>query len=400
MITRSVLISGAGIAGPALASWLTRSGIAVTVVERAPAPRPGGQAVDLRGAARTVAVRMGLLDEIRSVSLEQHGIAWVRADGSIATRMPVDAFGGEGIVSAIEVLRGDLAEVLHHATVATTEYVFGDSITGLDDDGDGVTVNFENMAPRRFDLVVGADGSHSAVRSLAFGPEEESTRPLGLYGCWFTAPADIDVDGWFLLHNLPGGRVAAVRPGRLPGELKAGLSFRSAPIAYDRTDVAAQKELVAERFAGPGWEVPALVAAMRQATDFGFDSNAQVRLPAWSRGRVVLLGDAAWSPTPLTGLGTSLALVGAYVLAGELAAADLPTALRRYEEVLRPYVTNAQKLPPGGIGGFAPTRALDIRLRMVSMRMMTRWPLKKLVAGQFDKARDIELPDYALLAAA
>src|SRR4051794_13491610 len=182
MTTRSVLISGAGIAGPALASWLTRRGIAVTVVERAPAPRPGGQAVDLRGAGRTVADRMGLLDEIRAVSLEQKGIAWVRADGSIAARMPVDAFGGEGIVSEIEVLRGDLADVLHRATVASTEYVFGDSITGLDGDGDGVTVTFEHAPPRRFDLVVGADGSHSVVRALAFGPEADCTRPLGLYG--------------------------------------------------------------------------------------------------------------------------------------------------------------------------------------------------------------------------
>ncbi|NYJ05189.1 FAD-dependent monooxygenase [Petropleomorpha daqingensis] len=396
MTTRSVLISGAGIAGPALASWLTRRGIAVTVVERAPAPRPGGQAVDLRGAARTVAERMGLLSEIRAVSLQQKGIAWVRADGSIAARMPVDAFGGEGIVSEIEVLRGDLADVLHRATAATTEYLFGDSITGLDEDGDGVTVTFEHAPPRRFDLVVGADGSHSVVRALAFGPEAGCTRPLGLYGCWFTAPADLDVDGWFLMHNLPGGRVAAVRPGRLPGELKAGLTFRSEPLDHDRYDVAAQKELVAERFAGGGWAVPQLVAAMREAADFGFDSHAQVQLEAWSRGRVVLVGDAAWSPTPLTGLGTSLALVGAYVLAGELAAGDLPTALRRYEEVLRSYVTTAQKLPPGGVNAFAPTRALDIRLRQASMRLMLRRPFKQLIAAQFDKAGDIELPDYAL----
>src|SRR4051812_20177310 len=194
MTTRSVLISGGGIAGPALASWLTRRGIAVTVVERAPAPRPGGQAVDLRGAARTVADRMGLLDEIRSVSLEQEGIAWVRADGSIAARMGTDAFGGEGIVSEIEVLRGDLAAVLHRATAAGTEYLFDDSITGLDDRGDGVPVTFARSAPRRFDLVVGADGSHSVVRALTFGRETDCTRPLSLYGCWFTAPAgDLDV---------------------------------------------------------------------------------------------------------------------------------------------------------------------------------------------------------------
>jgi len=400
MTTRSVLISGAGIAGPALASWLIRRGIAVTVVERAPAPRPGGQAVDLRGAARTMAQRMGLLDDVRAVALEQRGIAWVRADGSIAARMAVDAFGGEGIVSEIEVLRGDLADVLRRATSEGAEYVFGDSITGLRDDGEGVTVTFERSAPRRFDLVVGADGSHSAVRALAFGPEAAFARQLGCATTWFTAPAELDLDGWYLMYNAPGGLVASARPGRLPGEHKAGLSFRSAPVALDRTDVAGQKALVAQRFAGAGWEVPRLIDAMHGADDFAFDWLAQVHLPEWSRGRVVLLGDAAWSPTPLTGLGTSLALVGAYVLAGELAAADLPTPLRRYEEVLRPYVTSAQKLPPGGIGGFAPTRALDIRLRMVSMRMMTRWPLKKLVAGQFDKAGDIELPDYALLAAA
>src|SRR3954451_3520587 len=288
MITRSVLISGAGIAGPALASWLTRSGIAVTVVERAPAPRPGGQAVDLRGAARTVAERMGLLDEIRSVSLEQHGIAWVRADGSIAARMGADAFGGEGIVSEIEVLRGDLADVLHRATAASTEYVFGDSITGLDDDGAGVTVTFENAAPRRFDLVVGADGSHSTTRALAFGPEAAYARPLGCGTTWFTSPAELDLDGWYLMYNAPGGLVASVRPGRLPGQHKVGLSFRSGPVDLDRTDIAGQKALVTQRFAGAGWAVPRLIAAMQRADDFAFDWLAQVHLPEWSRGRVVL----------------------------------------------------------------------------------------------------------------
>lgn len=396
MTTRSVLISGGGIAGPALAHWLTRRGFAVTVVECAPGPRPGGQAVDLRGAARSVADRMGLLEEIRAVGLEQRGIAWVRSDGSIAARMAADAFGGEGIVSEIEVLRGDLAGVLFDATRAGTEYVFGDTVTALEDDGDGVTVTFERATPRRFDLVVGADGTHSAVRALAFGPESACTTPLGCYTSWFTAPAAFDLDGWFLMHNVPGGLVASVRPGRVPGEHKVGLSFRSAPIAVDRADVPAQKALIAERFAGVGWQVPQLVAAMHAADDFVLDSMAQVHLPAWSRGRVVLLGDAAWCPTPLSGLGTSLALVGAYVLAGELAAATPAEALRRYEEVLRSYVAGAQKLPPGGVRGFAPMHALDIRLRMASMRLMTRRPFAQLIAKQFDKAGDLVLPDYDL----
>jgi 2-polyprenyl-6-methoxyphenol hydroxylase-like FAD-dependent oxidoreductase len=395
MTTRSVLISGGGIAGPALASWLTRRGIAVTVLERAPAPRPGGQAVDLRGAARTVAERMGLLDTVRAVSLDQRGIAWVRLDGSIAARMPADAFGGEGIVSEIEVLRGDLSRVLYDATAASTEYLFDDTVTALEQDDDGVTVTFERSAPRRFDIVVGADGSHSGVRALAFGPETECAQPLGCYTAWFTTPAEIDLDGWFLMHNIPGGLVASVRPGRLADEHKVGLSFRSGPLSCDRTNVVAQKALVAERFAGAGWEVPRLIAAMHSADDFVLDAVAQVHLPSWSRGRIVLLGDAAWSPTPLTGLGTSLALVGAYVLAGELAAASDPAkAFRGYEQVLRPYVASAQKLPPGGVKAFAPSSALEIRLRTATMRWMTRWPMKQIIAKQFDKAGDVVLPDY------
>src|SRR5215467_13072279 len=167
-----VLISGAGIAGPALAYWLRAAGFDPTVVERAPAPRPGGQAVDLRGAGRTVTERMGLLDRVREVALEQEGFAYVDTRGRITARMPADAFGGEGIVSEIEVLRGDLCRVLYEASLPDTEYLFDDTVTGLAQDDAGVTVTFEKAPARRFGLVVGADGLHSAVRRLAFGPDE------------------------------------------------------------------------------------------------------------------------------------------------------------------------------------------------------------------------------------
>jgi 2-polyprenyl-6-methoxyphenol hydroxylase-like FAD-dependent oxidoreductase len=199
------------------------------------------------------------------------------------------------------------------------------------------------------------------------------------------------------MYNAPGGRVASVRPGRLPGELKVGLSFRGDAPAYERGDAAAQKQLIARRLAGAGWEVSRLLEAMRDAPDFYFHGTGQVRMERWTRGRAALVGDAGYCPTPLTGLGTSLALVGAYVLAGELAAAggDVRAALARYEDVMRPYVAKAQELPPGGVGGFAPKRALSIRLRAASMRWMTRRPLRQMFAHQFDKAADIELPDYA-----
>ncbi|GHG06513.1 MULTISPECIES: FAD-dependent monooxygenase [Streptomyces] len=400
MTKNEILISGAGIAGTALAYWLRKAGFAVTVVERAPEPRPGGQTVDLRGAGRTVIERMGLMDRAKAITVDQRGLALVDGKGKVTARVPADSFGGEGIVSEIEILRGDLAHLLHEATLPDTEYLFDDTITGIDQDTDpdAVTVTFEKAAPRRFSLVVGADGTHSVVRALAFGPEEEFARPLDLYTAWFTAHDDLDLDSWYLMHNAPGGLVASARPGRLPGEIKAGFSFRSPPLAYDRRDVEAQKEIVARRFAGVGWETPRLLRAMRTAPDFFLDSMAQVRLDSWSRGRVALLGDAGYCATPLTGLGTSLALVGAYVLAGELAAAEgvHDAAFRRYDTVMRPYVTQAQELPPGGAAGFAPTGRLGIRMRDLSMRSMTRWPMRSLMAAQFAKAGDIALPEYAL----
>jgi 2-polyprenyl-6-methoxyphenol hydroxylase-like FAD-dependent oxidoreductase len=393
----NVLISGASIAGPALAYWLAQRGYTPTVVERAPTPRPGGQTVDLRGAGRTVIERMGLMDRVREASLDQRGFALVNQAGRIMARVPEDAFGGEGIISEIEILRGDLGQVLYESTLSTIEYLFNDTITGIKQDGDGVDVTFENAGPRRFAFVIGADGLHSVVRSLAFGPESDYLRSIDCYTAWFTTPAGGDLDGWFLMHNAPGGLVVSVRPGRLPHENKAGLSFRSAPIDYDRRDVGQQKEILAQRFAGVGWETPRLLDSMYDASDFFFDSMGQVRMDSWSSGRVALLGDAGYCPTPLTGLGTSLALVGAYVLAGELASSrgNHHAAFARYEEIMRPYVSNGQQLPPGGVGGYAPNSALAIRLRAVSMNWMTRWPMKSLVAKQFTKAGDVALPDYS-----
>lgn len=396
MKENSVLVSGAGIAGPAAAYWLRRAGFRPTVVERAPAPRPGGQAVDLRGAGRTVVERMGLLDRVREVALEQEGFALVDAKGRITARLPADSFGGEGIVSEIEVLRGDLCRVLYEASLPETEYLFDDTITRIEQDEDGVMVTFEKEPSRRFSLVVGADGLHSTVRRLAFGPDTTCLHPLGLYNAWFTAPADFDLDGWFLMYAAPGGLVAGARPGRHKDEIKGALSFRSEPLAYEGLSRAAQQDLLRRRFAGAGWQVPRLLDAMPKATDFYFDSVGQVHLDEWSRGRVVLLGDAGYCPSPLTGLGTSLSLVGAYVLVGELGSAggDHRIAFARYQERMSAYVAQAQQLPPGGVDGFAPTSAFMIRMRTASVRWMTRWPLRSLLAGQFSKADAIDLPSY------
>ncbi|MDG6103045.1 FAD-dependent monooxygenase [Dactylosporangium aurantiacum] len=391
-----VLISGGGIAGPALAFWLHRYGIEATVVERASGPRPGGQAVDVRGAAREVVHRMGLMPQVRAATVDERGIATVDAAGRWTSRMPADAFGGEGFVAEIELPRGELARVLYEATRDHVDYRFGERVTALHSHGRGVRVELSGGGAEDVDLVVGADGVHSGVRALAFGPEDSFVRPLGGYIAWFSVPDPGDLRHWYLMYNAPGGLAAGLRP-ESGGTAKAYLSFTSAEPGLERLPVHEQQRLLADRLSGAGWRVPALLAAMPTAPDFVFDSLSRVSVERWSRGRVVLLGDAGYCGSPLAGLGTSLALVGAYVLAGELATAgdDVEAACAAYQDRLRDYVEAGTQLPPGGIGGYAPQTATMIRLRALSMRMMLHWPMKQVLAGQFAKAGAFDLPDYA-----
>ncbi|CAM3183989.1 FAD-binding monooxygenase [Mycobacterium intermedium] len=394
----TVLISGAGIAGPALAFWLAKGGYRVVIVELADGIRPGGQTVDLRGAGREVVERMGLLQQMRERSLDQRGIAWVKNDGRRAAEMPVDAFHGNGMVSQLEILRGDLADVLYRATEAGVEYRFGTRIAEVaqsDDPLAGPAVaTLSDGSTVRADLIVGADGPHSAVRRLVFGPEETFVRPLGGYHAWFTAPDTVGLNGWYLMYQAPGGLNASMRPSHDPAVAKASLAFRSGPLQYARSDLDEQRELLAARFAGAGWQCDALIAAAREADDFYFDAFAQVHMDSWSSGRVALVGDAGYCASPLSGMGTSLALVGAYVLAGELVAGPLPDALKRYETVMRPYVDRCQKLP-NGIDSYVPKSASDIRINALVMKYMQRWPFRPVAERLwFKTAEAVQLPDY------
>lgn len=402
MTQPTVLISGAGIAGPALAHWLVGNGYRVVVVELAPGIRPGGQTVDLRGAGADVVARMGLLDEMERHSPYQRGIAWVRADGSRRAEMPVQAFNGNGVVSKLEILRGDLVDVLYQATKDGAEYLFNTRITAVEQDADGVDATLSDGTRLRADLVVGADGPHSAVRRLVFGPEEQFVTPLGGYHAWFTAPDTVGLDSWYLMYQAPGGLNASMRPSHDPAMAKAGLAFRSEPLTYDRRDVEAQRQLLTERFAGAGWQTDALLAAAAQADDFYFDAFAQVRMPDWSAGRVTLVGDAGYCASPLSGMGTSLALVGAYLLAGELGTAGeglpgprLAQALTRYGTRMRPYVDKCQDLP-AGIDGYAPMSGTDIAVTALVMKYMQRRPFRGFAEKKWFTAADsMELPDYA-----
>jgi 2-polyprenyl-6-methoxyphenol hydroxylase-like FAD-dependent oxidoreductase len=393
-----VLISGGGIAGPAAAFWLRRAGADVTIVETASGPRPGGHAVDVRGIARTVVERMGLLDTVKANRVDERGIAMVDRDNRWRGVMSADAFGGEGIVAEIEIARGDLGRILYDATAAGADYRFGDRIVRLEPDVNGVDVTFHGGGTERYDLVIGADGVHSAVRALAFGPEKEFVRYLGGYGAYFTVPDPGDLDHHFCMYRAPGGLVAGLRPER-GGTAKASLSFTEPQARYERITRAEAEKVLTERLTGAGWRVDEFLAAMPAAGDFYFDSINQVHVETWHRGRVVLLGDAASCGSPLAGLGTSVALVGAYVLAGELAAAngDPGTGLAAYQRVLQPYAKAAMELPPGGIKGFAPQTRTMIWLSTRSMTMMNHWPMSAIMRKVANRADAISLPDYTRL---
>lgn len=348
MSTTRVLVSGASIAGPALAHWLHRRGAEVTVVEQAPGLRPGGQAVDARGVAKEVIRRMGLDTVVRAACTDTEGARIVDADGAVLHTMPATDDDGDGYVAEIEILRGDLARILYDDTSGHVRYRFGDRIAGLVQRDDAVDVTFAGGDRDTFDLVVGADGLHSSLRATVFGPREEFVRHLGLGLAFFTVPNEFGIDGWLLDHQA-AGRWAGLRPANDPDRVIAMLSFPLSAAdhdAIDHRDVAAQKRLVQERMTGFGWETPRILTHLDAAEDFYFDQVAQVVMDRWSRGRVVLLGDAASSASPMSGAGTSLALVGAYLLAGELAAAgwDPAAGFAGYERRMRDYVEANQEI--------------------------------------------------------
>ncbi|MET9245469.1 FAD-dependent monooxygenase [Nonomuraea sp. NPDC003709] len=398
LVNKTVLISGASVAGPALAYWLQRYGFTPTVVELAPALREGGYKVDLRGVAMDVVDRMGLTPAVKRYSTQMRGGAWVNAAGKPLATLGPDLIGLRA-PGDDEVLRGDLARIMYDATKQGVEYLFGDSITGLTQGHDGVMVTFARSAPRMFDLVIGADGLHSNLRAQVFGEEATFVRPLGMHACVFTVPNHLGLDRWELIYPTPG-KVVNLYSTR-QSAAKAQFIFPTPAVLPDRRDVAAQQRLVAETFAGAGWESATLLAAMPHSPDFYFDSASQVRLDRWSAGRIALVGDAAHSPSPLSGQGTSLALVGAYVLAGELKAAggDHRVAFARYQEEMSGYVDVNLSLGESNAKQMVAGSARQIRMQTTMMRMVSHLPWKDLALRPILKplnaaANAITLKDY------
>ncbi|NEA50780.1 FAD-dependent monooxygenase [Streptomyces sp. SID10815] len=338
MTETKVLISGASVAGPALAHLLCRDGYRVTVVERAPAVRGGGYAVDFRGAAFEVLDELGILAEVREHATGMRGTTLIDEAGNRSGRLPAEAFAGE-----LEVPKSDLTRILHRITADDVEYLFDDSIAALTEHRDGVTVAFENAPTRDFDLVFGADGVYSRVRRLAFGPHERALHHLGLSGAGFTTGNFLGLDHEGVLQFVGAAAVYLFSAGD-PERLTVSLSFATDSPALDRRPRDEQQDAVRAAFAGRGRQVPRLLDAMAEAEDFYFASTCQVQLDRWSQGRVALLGDAGYCAAPTAGMGTSQALVGAASLARNLAVShgDHGDAFAAYEAELRPYVTENQ----------------------------------------------------------
>lgn len=395
MEQRTVLIAGASIAGPALAFELARYGFQPIIVERADALRLGGQNIDIQGAARSVVRRMGLEDDIRAATTGELGLRFVDEHDKTRAEFPAGNADTGGFTKEIEILRGDLARILYEHTRATTEYLFGNQITALQDHGERVTVSFERGAARDVDLVVAADGIRSRTRTLIVG-DEPRIRSLGLYACYFTIPRAASDTAWARWYNAPRSRSILVRPDNV-GTTRVSLWFLSPPRGYERLSVAEQKALIGGVFADAGWEAPRVLAGLADAEDVYVDAISQIIAPRWSQGRAALVGDAAYCPSAVSGMGASLALVGAYVLAGELAQhTSHRDAFAAYEQRMRPYVNLAQKLPPGVPWIAHPRSKLGIRLLHTVLRLASGPVARRRDRPDKPSSADtIELPDYA-----
>ena len=389
----NVLIVGAGIAGPTLAYWLLRAGHQPTLVERARQLRRGGYLVDFWGAGFEVAARMGIAPQLHSKGYVMTEALVVGRDGRrIATINPTGIMGSSE--HYVSIARSDLAATIYQALDGAAELILDDTVRSVDDEGDRVRVTFENGPTRNFDLVVGADGLHSQVRRLAFGPDERYERYQNIVVSVFDLPGYRPRDELVAVMHAEVG-FQAVRVS-----LRDDVTMVVFTVRHDGRvpleSVADQQALLRELLHDAGWETPALLEAMPQARAFYFDAVSQIQMPSWSRGRVALVGDAAACPSLLAGQGSALAMVEAYVLAAELARSngDHEQAFGRYHATLAPFLQSKQAAARRLGLAFAPRNGLELLVRNSSMRLMGLPKMTDLVMGKsFHDA--IELPAFA-----
>jgi len=387
--TVNIVINGVGVAGPTLAYWLRKSGHQVLLVERSSQLREGGYVVDFWGLGYDIAEKMGLIEEIRRLGYQVRKVRLVNRDGATQGGFDIGVFRRLTKNRFTSVRRSDIAASIYRAIKADVETLFGDSVAGLEECSDGVRVSFEHAPPRHADLVVGADGLHSRVRELAFGPQSSFEVSLDYHVAAFEVsgyrPRDELV---FVSYGLPGRQISrfAMR------EDKTLFLF---VFANQYSGPGEPKVVLRNAFTGAGWEWPAIEKALDQARSVYFDTVSQIRMNHWRRGRVALVGDAAACVSLLAGEGTGLAMAEAYVLAGELHACrgDFTTAFARYEERLMSFVEKKQAAAAKFASSFAPKTAAGLAFRNAVTKALRVPFVAEHLLGR-DLRDDLLVPEY------
>lgn len=392
-MAKRVLVTGGSVAANTLAWWLLRGGFDVTVVEKAAEFRDGGQSIDVRGVARSVLRRMELEEKVAAHGTGETAWTFVDEHGKVIAKFELSKLGADGPTAELEVLRGELARVLYESVHERVDYRFGDTIAAIEDDVHAAHVRFESGRSEEYDLVLVAEGVGSLTRELIFKGENEP-RWMEVTMGYFTipkGPGDSTDARWY---NAPGGRSIFLRPDN-KGTTRAVLTLQ-APIREAPESAQEQKRLLKERFADADWEAPRVLDGLEDATDLYFDLLRQVRMKRWHKGRIALTGDAAWCATPLSGIGTTLAIVGAYVLAGELSKThDIAQAFKCYENIMRPFVEKGQNVPKFGPRLMHPHSRLGVSFQRSALRFVSKPGIQKVLTKvAMPPADKVDLPDY------
>lgn len=396
-----ILICGGGCAGPSLAFWLTRAGHRVTIVERFPVLRASGAQIDLRAQGIQVARRMGIIGAVRNKVVDEDGVSWVDVNGRTRGTILANKSGkgAQSVSSEYEIMRGDLVKVLYDATKNDVEYIFGKSVDYFDQDDKGVQVSFSDGQTGTYDILVGADGQGSRIRKAILPADVDPLRHLGIFQAHWRVPTVATDNKVGKGCHAPGGLLVMTRT-HSPVESQAAFILRSDSTELrdiPKATVEEQKEFWSSKFRDVGWVTPRLIKGMQTSDYFYCQEVVQVRTDTWYKGRVVLVADAAHCPSPMTGMGTTSALVGAYVLAGEIIqnTDDLPKAFQNYDKVLRPFVDELQKFQTWVLPFILPSTQLGISMLHNVVGLITSLRIPELVARFSSEERaGWKLPEY------